>query len=145
MNLTRPADNLAFLIHDAARQLRRDFHRRVQPFGLTPMQWRALAYLERNQGMSQAALAELLEIQPISLGRVIDKLEVSGWVERRRDPRDRRVQRLHLTERAAPILAELHRHAKATVERALSGVAEEEFQRAMAVLSVMKRNLTDAS
>jgi DNA-binding MarR family transcriptional regulator len=133
------------LLNDAARQLRRDFLRRVQPDGLTPLQWRALAYVERNEGMSQAALAEMLEIQPISLARVIDRLEAAGWVERRRDSRDRRVQRLHLTDKAAPILAELHRHAEATLARALRGVTDQDRARAITVLGVIKRNLTDAS
>ena len=60
MNFPDPADNLGFLLHDTLRQIRRDFLRRVQRGGLTPMQWRALAYLERNEGLSQAALAEML-------------------------------------------------------------------------------------
>ena len=135
---------LAFLIHDATRLIRRDFRRRVAELGLTTMQWRALAQLERNEGGSQAALADLLEVQPISLARVIDRLEAAGWVERRRDANDRRVLRIHLTKQAAPILTEMHRHAAATMDRALDGVAPEERDRVIAALTGMKRNLTDA-
>jgi DNA-binding MarR family transcriptional regulator len=139
-----PTLTLAFLVHDATRLIRRDFRRRVAALGLTAMQWRALAQLERNEGASQAALAELLEVQPISLARVIDKLEAAEWVERRRDPNDRRVLRIYLTEKAEPILTQMHGHAAATMERALGGVAKEERDRAIAVLTSMKRNLTDA-
>ena len=76
---------------------------------------------------------------------MVDRLEAAGWVERRRDAKDRRVLRLHVTDKAAPILAELHRHGEATLERALRGVTDQDRARAAAVLSVMKRNLSNAS
>ena len=136
-----PGRTLAFLIHDATRLIRRDFRRRVAKLGLTTLQWRALAQLEWNEGQSQAALAEVLEVQPISLARVIDKLEAAGWVERRRDVNDRRVLRIHLSTRAEPILAEMHRHAAATMDRALVGIGAEERDRMIAALTAMKRNL----
>jgi MarR family transcriptional regulator for hemolysin len=135
---------LAFLLHDATRLIRRDFRRRVADLGLTTMQWRALAQIERNEGTSQTALADLLEVQPISLARVLDKLEAAGWVERRRDANDRRVLRIHLTTQAEPFLVAMHSHAAATMDRALAGVAPEERDGAIAVLTGIKRNLTDA-
>ena len=102
-----PTRNLGFLVHEVARLMRRSFDRRVQSLGLTQAQWRALVHLSRCEGMNQAALAEILEIQPITLTRLLDKLQQSGWIERRQDQADRRMFRLYLTELAKPLLAEL--------------------------------------
>ncbi len=96
-----------FLLHDTARLLRRDFERRSKSTGLTRAQWSVLAYVARNQGSNQAALADMLEIEPITLVRLLDKLEAAGLVERRPDPADRRVRRLYLTEATGPLLAQL--------------------------------------
>src|SRR5690348_13133430 len=85
-----PERSFGFLLYDAARLLRRDFDRRARRIGLTRAQWSVLANLVRNEGVNQAGLADIMEIQPITLVRLLDRLEEAGWIERRPDPTDRR-------------------------------------------------------
>ena len=87
-----PEKSFGFLLYDAARLLRRDFERRAKQLGLTRAQWSVLAHLARNEGTNQAAAADVLEIEPITLVRLLDRLEAAGWVERRPDPNDRRAR-----------------------------------------------------
>src|SRR5687767_13222468 len=101
--MTAPLFNersLGFLVADVARLLRRSMDRRLQALGLTQAQWRAIIHLSRNEGMTQATLAESLEIQPITLTRLIDRMESAGWVERRMHPLDRRAVQLYLTSQS---------------------------------------------
>ena len=100
--------DILFLLHDLARHLRLDADRRAACHGLTRAQWVILFWLNRQPGLSQKELAELLEVEPITVARLIDRLEEHGMVERRADPDDRRVWRLHLLERARPVLDALH-------------------------------------
>jgi len=133
--------NFGCLLHDTARLLRRDFNRRAQKLGLTQTQWQALCVLSRNEGINQASLADMLEVQPITLGRLIDRLEATGWVERRNHPTDRRAITLYLTSKAEPILTEMGKLAEATTELALAGISETEYEAAMDVLERVKANL----
>src|ERR1700742_5256215 len=94
------APTLGFLLHDVARLLRRRFEQNARDSGLTRSQWQVLAYLANNEGINQSGLAELLEIEPITLGRIIDKLETLGLIERHPHPTDRRTWLLHLVEAA---------------------------------------------
>jgi DNA-binding MarR family transcriptional regulator len=101
MTAKLPAPNhLGLLVSDIARLLRRNMDRRLQSLGLTQAQWRAIARLARSEGMTQAALAESLEIQPITLTRLVDRMEKAGWVERRTHPLDRRAVQLYLAPRS---------------------------------------------
>lgn len=100
--------DLLFLLHDVARLLRHDADRRASTHGMTRAQWVILFWLERQPGLSQKELSELIEVEPITVARLIDRLEARRMVERRPDPRDRRIWRLHLLPAAAPVLAELH-------------------------------------
>jgi membrane fusion protein (multidrug efflux system) len=106
--------HLGFLIHDLARLLRRTFDRRLQDLGLTQVQWRAIAHLSRSEGMTQSALADSLEVQPITLARLVDRMELAGWIERRSHPLDRRATQLYLTDKCQPILAEIQTRAAAS-------------------------------
>jgi MarR family transcriptional regulator, transcriptional regulator for hemolysin len=99
--------DLLFLLHDVARLLRYEADRRASAHGMTRAQWIILFWLERQPGLSQKELAEILEVEPITVARLIDRLEAREMVERRPDPRDRRIWRLHLLPSAAPVLAEL--------------------------------------
>ena len=99
--------DLLFLLHDVARHLRLDADRRAAAHGLTRAQWVILIWLDRQPGLSQKELAELIEVEPITVGRLIDRLESRGFVERRADPLDRRIWRLHLRAAAPPVLREL--------------------------------------
>jgi DNA-binding MarR family transcriptional regulator len=88
--------------------LRVDADKRARTHGMTRAQWVILFWLERQPGLSQKELAEILEVEPITVARLIDRLESRGMVERRPDPRDRRIWRLHLCPPSAPVLQELH-------------------------------------
>jgi DNA-binding MarR family transcriptional regulator len=100
--------DLLFLLHDVARLLRHDADRRAGMHGMTRAQWVILFWLQRQPGLSQKELAEILEVEPITVARLIDRLESRGMVERRPDPKDRRIWRLHLLPPSAPVLEELH-------------------------------------
>jgi DNA-binding MarR family transcriptional regulator len=134
--------NLGFLIADVSRLLRRDFDRRVRALGLTQVQWRAIAHLQRTDGIRQSALAERLEVAPITLGRLVDRLEASGWVSRKSDPVDRRVSLLFLTPKAGPILDGMRAHAKDALRDALSGVPQRMRKELVKALERMKENLS---
>lgn len=136
-----PNQNIACLLHDTARLMRRDFNRRAQKLGLTQAQWQALAVLSHNEGINQAAMAELLEVQPISLARLIDRLEANGWVERRAHPSDRRAVSLYLTDKVEPILTEMGKLVEETQAEALRGFNEAETAELMQTLGKIKQNL----
>lgn len=130
---------VGFLLGDLARLLRRDFDRRVQQLGLTQAQWRALMYLARNEGATQASLAEILEIQPISLARLLDRME--GWVERRPSPTDRRAFQLYLTAAAAPLMQQIHDIGAITRDVALAGLNADQRELLTEMLLTVKENL----
>ena len=101
-------ESTGFLISDIARLMRREFDMRARRLGVTRAQWRTLLVLQREEGVRQTVLAEKLEVEPITLCRMIDRLAESGLVERRRDPDDRRAWQLYLTPAALPLLEQLH-------------------------------------
>jgi DNA-binding MarR family transcriptional regulator len=117
------SDSLGFLISDVSRLMRRRFDERARQVGATRAQWRTLTLLSRNEGLNQGALAELLEVEPITLCRMIDRLEESGLVERRRDPADRRAWQLFLTDKSKPMLDDLRIMAEDLFEQALIGMS----------------------
>lgn len=139
-------DSLGFLISDVSRLLRKRFDERARLIGVTRQQWRTLSVLKWHEGSNQGMLAELLEVEPITLGRMIDRLEEAGWVERRRDPGDRRVWRIHLTEAAQPILLQLKTIADSLFVDAAEGISAEDQARLHALLEQLRSNLsTDQS
>jgi len=134
-------DTIGFLLNDAARLMRKDFERRTRSLGLTRAQWQALFHLARNEGCNQATLADLLEVEPITLARLVDRLEAGGLVERRPDPGDRRARLLFLGERAHPLLEQLRALGAETREIALAGIDEDERNLLMSLLTKMRANL----
>jgi MarR family transcriptional regulator for hemolysin len=134
-------DTIGFLLNDAARLMRKDFERRTRSLGLTRAQWQTLFHLARNEGCNQATLADLLDVEPITLARTIDRLELSGLVERRPDPGDRRARLLFLGERAHPLLEQLRALGAETREIALAGISEDERTLLMTLLTKMRANL----
>jgi MarR family transcriptional regulator for hemolysin len=138
------APTLGFLLHEVARLMKRRFERNARGSGLTRSQWQVLAYLSLHEGINQSGLAELLEIEPITLGRIVDKLQILGLVERRPDPSDRRVWLLHLTPAARPKLTLLHRLGVVTREEALAGVSDADIEHLLKTLQALKANLVDA-
>jgi MarR family transcriptional regulator, transcriptional regulator for hemolysin len=142
MEANSPA--LGFLLHDVARLLKKRFEQHARGSGLTRSQWQALAYLARNEGISQSALAELLEVEPITLARIADKLEALSLVERRPHPSDRRMWLLHLTPAAHAKLEQVRKLAGFTYGEALAGISEAGRTRLLKTLHVVKANLTEA-
>jgi len=139
-----PADlSPGFLLHDVARLLRRNFMRRIQQHGLTQAQCRALMHLSRNEGVRQVDLAEALEVQPITLARLIDQLAEAGLVERRPDPEDRRAFRLVLTRAAKPVIAEIRGLAAQTWGDAIGDVGESRMAQFAKTLAELKQNLLE--
>lgn len=134
--------SFGFLVHDIARLQRKLFDRRARTLGLTKALWSVLAHLARREGVSQRYLAEILEVEPITLARHLDRLEAQMWVERRPDRTDRRVNRLYLTEKAIPILDKLHAMAVETREDALAGLSTDQRELLIDMLLAVKENLS---
>ncbi|WP_378952804.1 MarR family winged helix-turn-helix transcriptional regulator [Mesorhizobium sp. ANAO-SY3R2] len=135
-------DRLGFLIHDAARLMRRSFEQRASDFGLSAAQWRLLVRLIKEEGMAQARLAELLEIEPISVSRLLDRMEEGHWVERRQAAHDRRVRMVFPTDKTRDVYAKIKAVAGEVYEHALSGLSPAERQAMIHGLRVMVENLS---
>jgi len=135
------SDSLGFLISDVSRLMRRRFDERARLIGVTRAQWRTLTTLSRNEGINQGGLADLLEVEPITLCRMIDRLEEAGLVERRRDPADRRAWLIFLTTKAHPLLAQLRGLADGMIEGALQGLDDTRRAALMETLGVIRTNL----
>ena len=135
---------LGFLLHDTARLLRKRFEQRARHMGLTRSQWQAMAYLASNEGIHQGGLAELLDIEPITLVPLLDKLEARGLIERRPHPTDRRSKLLFLTEAAHPLLATMRVIGEATRAEALESLTPSERAGLLQALTTMKANLVAA-
>ena len=133
--------SISRLVTEIPRLFSRDFSTRVRDYGLTHTQWQALSVLSGQEGIKQAELASLLQVQPISLGRLIDRMEAAGWVERRPAPNDRRAIQLYLTPRSGPILDEMTAAAALTREAALSGFDADEREQFFRMLERVKANL----
>jgi DNA-binding MarR family transcriptional regulator len=135
---------IGFLLHDVARLLRKRFEQRAKGLGLTRSQWQTLAYLANNEGIHQAGLADILEIEPITLVRILDKLAERGLVERRQHPTDRRIWLLYMRDEARPLLEDMRSIGDATRGEALLSVAAEDRDRLYDTLTLMKSNLVQA-
>ncbi|WP_342244552.1 MarR family winged helix-turn-helix transcriptional regulator [Pseudomonas sp. OTU5201] len=134
--------SLGFLIADVAKLIRRSFERHLQGKSLTLSQARALLYVAKHQGCRQVELADMLEIKPITLARLIDQLEQSDLVERRRDPFDRRAHQLYLRPNANTELATIAHVAEQTRQEALRNLSEDEARALTSALQHMRTNLT---
>ncbi|MBZ0090643.1 MAG: MarR family transcriptional regulator [Sulfuricellaceae bacterium] len=135
-------DSLGFLLADVSRLMRQAFLRRLEGSSLTLAQARALIYVSRHEGVRQVELAELLEVQPITLARLIDRLADNGLVERRPDPADRRAYRVFLKPGAASHLAAIEKVAAVIRADALQGLDEQQIATLLSALSAMRDNLT---
>ena len=134
--------NFGLILHDVARLLSTEFDRRVREIGLTRSQWWVLTYLFRQDGITQTELAELMELQKASLGRLLDRLESKQWIRREADLVDRRANRIFLTEDVQPLIAEMRKRA-ATVRRdALSGISAADREQFIDTLLKVKSNLS---
>jgi MarR family transcriptional regulator, transcriptional regulator for hemolysin len=135
---------LGFLLHDVARLLRKRFEQRARTMGLTRAQWQVLVHLSQNEGIHQSKLADILEVEPITLLRIVDKLESRGLIERRRHATDRRIWLLYLQDAARPLLDVLRDYGAATRAEAFAGIPEEHLILLFETLSAAKINLLAA-
>jgi DNA-binding MarR family transcriptional regulator len=135
-------DRLDFLLADVSRLQRRAFDERARAIGVTGPQWRLLTTLFRNEGINQGTLAELLEVEPITLCRMVDRLEESGLVERRANPSDRRAWQLYLTPKGLPLIDDLRTMADAQYGVTLDGVTADEQAKLRDTLERMRANLS---
>ncbi len=136
--------NFGFILHDVARLLRITFDRRVKEMGLTRSQWWVLTHLFRNDGITQSALAEVLEVERPTLGRLLDRLEAKGWVRREPDPQDRRAKRVFLTDEVEPAMRRMRDVAAEVRSDALSGLSDAEQEEFVDILLTVKANLLRA-
>ena len=135
---------LAFTINDVARLLRTNADQKAAQFGMTRAKWAVLARLDRFEGLKQNELAEMLDLQPISLTRLLDGLSENGLIERRSDPNDRRAKRLFLMPAARPLLDHLSELGEDLMTTALAGLDQSESSALLTSLTTIKENLRQA-
>jgi MarR family transcriptional regulator for hemolysin len=136
--------NFLFTLGELQRLVRAYADKEAARFGMTRAQWSVLAKVERNEGLKQSELAEQMEMQPITLTRLIDKLAEAGLIERRGDDTDRRVNRLYLKKAARPLLAKLAVLRGELTDTALQGISPAEAERLMTHLEAIKENVRNA-
>jgi MarR family transcriptional regulator for hemolysin len=139
-----PNREFAFTLNDVARLLRTYADHRAAEFGITRAQWAVMARLDRSEGLKQSELAEMLDLQPITLTRLLDRLCQNGLIERRSDPLDRRAKRLFLMPAARPLLERLGGLAEELMSTALAGIDRSAVKLMLANLSIAKDNLREA-
>ena len=136
------SETIGFLLNDTARLFRRAFNARTKESGITALQWRLITYLKRHEGIRQGPLAELIEVEPITLSRMIDRLVEAELVERRADPADRRAWQLYLTPRAAELLNGVRATADALTAEAVEGLSAAETVQLADLVERVRANLS---
>jgi len=134
----------AFTIMDVARLLKTYADQRARQFGISRAQWAVLIRIERNEGLKQSELADMLDLQPITLTRLLDRLADNGLIERRADPNDRRANRLYLKPAAKPLLDRLAELGADMMETVLDGLSQTAIERTLKELGQVKENLRSA-
>jgi DNA-binding MarR family transcriptional regulator len=130
------------MLADTSRLLRRRFDTRLRDTGSTRAQWHAIFKISKQEGMKQAALAEALDVEPITLTRLLDRMEEGGWVSRQADPNDRRARLLYLTDKAHEALPPMRAVAEELYEEALAGLDRAERDQLIHLLSRVRTNLS---
>ena len=137
--------NFGFILHDVARLMRNTYDRRMKVLGLTRSQWWVLTHLYRNDGVTQSELADILEIEKPTLGRLLDRLEAKGWVRREEHAADRRAKRVFLTEEVGPAMKAMRAAAAEMRRDALAGLSDDEQQHFVDTLLLIKANLSTSN
>ena len=135
--------SFGYVLFETARLMSTRFDQRARRLGLTRAQCQVLVHLARCEGINQAGLAELLELEPISLARCLDRMEQAGWVERRLDPSDRRARLLYMTDKAKPVFDRILELGYETRMEALAGLSQDERDRLLDLLQQVRANLAD--
>jgi len=136
------SETIGFLLNDSARLFRRAFNARTKGSGITALQWRLISYLKRHEGIRQGPLADLIEVEPITLSRMVDRLVEADLVERRADPTDRRAWRLYLTGRAGDLLKTMRRTAEDLNAEATEGLTPAELEQLADLVDRIRSNLS---
>ena len=136
--------NLLFTLGEVQRLVRAYADKQAARYGITRAQWAVLAKVERSEGLKQSELAELMEMQPITLTRLVDRLCDNGWIERRGDDSDRRVNRLYLRKAARPLLGKLSGLRSELTATALEGINPADAHRLLVQLETIKENVRNA-
>lgn len=144
MRRPSPRREFAFTVSDVARLLRTYADHKARQFGMTRAQWAVLVRLQRCEGLKQSELADVLEIQPITLTRLLDRLCANGLIERRPDPDDRRANRLFLTPAAEPVMERLADLGEELAATALEGIDQATVEHMLNQLGIVKENLRQA-
>jgi MarR family transcriptional regulator, transcriptional regulator for hemolysin len=144
MPLANPRREFAFLVHDVARLLKTYADQKARQYGMTRAQWAVLVRLQRTEGLKQSELAEILDLQPITLTRLLDRLCANGLIERRADPDDRRANRLFLTPAAGPVVESLGRLGEELMTTVLEGIDLDTVELMLGELGIAKDNLRKA-
>ena len=137
-------ERLGLLLHDAARATRKAFEAGASNMGLSSAQWRLLVHVSREGQVSQSRLADLLEVEPISVSRLVDRMETAGWVQREPSPGDRRIRLVVLCEKASQMLDKVRAMASDIYGRALSGLPAEDRATLIRALNLIIFNLTQS-
>jgi DNA-binding MarR family transcriptional regulator len=143
--MASPRDTLngfGYLLNDTARLLRRRFEQKAGDYNITSAQWRAMAQLSRNDGLTQVALAHMLEIEPMSVCRLVDRMEAGGFVVRQPDPADKRAKLVYLTDRSRDLLDVMKVVAAEVYEDAFAGFDDDERSRLVGTLNRINVNLS---
>lgn len=135
-------ENLGTLLGQVARLMRRNFDERARSIGVTRPQWQVLSLLRSHPGSNQGTLADLLDVEPITVARMIDRLQEAGLVERRADPADRRAWRIHLTDKGEGFIDKLLPYGQQTLDAALDGIGASEQAQLLTTLSRVRSNLS---
>jgi DNA-binding MarR family transcriptional regulator len=133
-------ETFPFEIGETAHALRKAFDRLAVGLGVTRAQWKVLFKLTRTPGLRQVELADMLDLEPITLCRIVDRLEEAGLVERSRDPEDRRAWRLHVTAKAQPLIDKLQKIGAELVEQAFTGIDPQDIETTRKVLARVREN-----
>ena len=135
------SDTILFMMADVTRLMRRRFDERARTLGVTRPQWKLLLSLSREQGLNQGALAERMDVEPITLCRMVDRMEESGLLERRRDPADRRAWRVHLTPRSRIMIDRLREGVAQLEQDMLAGLDDSAREQFSQVMDMIRANL----
>jgi MarR family transcriptional regulator for hemolysin len=135
--------NIGFLVNDISRLMSTEYNKIMKPLGLTRAQWRVVVHLHRKDGLTQSQLAELLGAGKVSVGGLIDRLEHSGWIERRDDPQDRRSNRVFLTEKGRAIEKEMEKTGRELTSQTLRNLGSDERAQLVDLLIAVKNNLLE--
>ena len=138
-------NNIGFLIHDVARLMRNLFDKRMSSLGLTRSQWWILNYLYFNEGINQSEFANLLDLEKGPLSRLLERMEIKGWVIREKDINDKRIKNIYLSKKIKPLIIKMRDKALITRQEALSDLNEKEVKKLRYFLKMIKTTLNKVS